>query len=115
MENIERVYVLSNYNFNRNDMYINVISFNTTILSMTIAVQTVSTTVAKKRTVFNEFKAVRTNVTNSNVMVYGDFRTGHSKLSKFIGYHGNSDDGSLTTYTALKKYTNSVKFENKPI
>ncbi|XP_060847426.1 legumain-like [Rhopalosiphum padi] len=45
----------------------------------------------KKRTVFNDFKEVRTNVTDSNVMVYGDFRTGHEKLSAFIGYKNRNE------------------------
>ncbi|XP_027844283.2 legumain-like [Aphis gossypii] len=46
---------------------------------------------AKKRTVFNDFKEVRTNVTESNVMVYGDFKTGHEKLSTFIGYNNHKE------------------------
>jgi len=39
----------------------------------------------KKRTVFFDFNETRTNVTDSNVMVYGDFRTGHETLSSFVG------------------------------
>lgn len=49
---------------------------------------------AKKRTVFNDFKVVRTNVTESNVMVYGDFDTGHEKLSAFIGYRQCEKDST---------------------
>jgi len=49
---------------------------------------------AKKRTVFNDFKEVRTNVTESNVMVYGDFNTGHEKLSAFIGYKNRDEHPS---------------------
>ncbi|XP_026821008.1 legumain-like [Rhopalosiphum maidis] len=44
---------------------------------------------ARKRSIFNDFREVRTNVTKSNVMMYGDFDTGSDKLSSFIGYHGN--------------------------
>lgn len=39
----------------------------------------------KKRTVFFDFNETRTNVTDSNVMVYGDFQTGHETLSSFVG------------------------------
>lgn len=54
---------------------------------------------AKKRTVFNDFKEVRTNVTESNVMVYGDFKTGHEKLSTFIGYNNRKEHLSVKPKT----------------
>ncbi|KAF0761211.1 legumain-like [Aphis craccivora] len=47
---------------------------------------------ARRRKVFNDYREVRTNVTKSNVMIYGDFEIGKEKLSSFIGYHGNDDD-----------------------
>lgn len=39
----------------------------------------------EKRTVLNHFNYIRTRVTLSNVMPYGDFRVGQDKLSAFIG------------------------------
>ncbi|XP_001943941.2 legumain [Acyrthosiphon pisum] len=50
----------------------------------------VSESPKKKRTVFYDFNEARTSVTESNVMVYGDFRTGHETLSSFIGYKNRS-------------------------
>eukprot|EP00102_Acyrthosiphon_pisum_P012477 XP_008181646.1 PREDICTED: legumain [Acyrthosiphon pisum] len=47
---------------------------------------------ARKRTVFNDFSVARVNVTQSNVMIYGDLETGSEKLSSFIGYIGNGAD-----------------------
>jgi len=47
---------------------------------------------ARKRTVFNDFIVARVNVTQSNVMIYGDLETGSEKLSSFIGYTGNGAD-----------------------
>jgi hypothetical protein len=35
---------------------------------------------------------VRTNVTRSNVMIYGDFNIGHEKLSAFIGYQKSNNE-----------------------
>ncbi|KAL5236595.1 hypothetical protein ACI65C_004005 [Semiaphis heraclei] len=49
---------------------------------------------AWRRTIFNDFRVVRTNVTTSNVMIYGDLEVGHEKLSSFIGYTGNGADHS---------------------
>ncbi|XP_025192744.1 legumain-like [Melanaphis sacchari] len=80
---------------------------------------------AKKRTVFNDFKEVRTNVTRSNVMVYGDFKTGHEKLSAFIGYKNPNKHSSAKpkmtktidskiTVSSRDVYENSIqhKFAN---
>ncbi|XP_050426915.1 legumain-like [Adelges cooleyi] len=41
------------------------------------------------KSVFNQFQTVRTAVNRSNVMVYGDFFVGHSKLYSFIGRSAN--------------------------
>ncbi|XP_015367844.1 PREDICTED: legumain-like [Diuraphis noxia] len=46
---------------------------------------------ARRRTIFNDFRVVRTNVSKSNVMIYGDLELGSEKLSSFIGYTGNDD------------------------
>ncbi|KAL4100790.1 hypothetical protein QTP88_020819 [Uroleucon formosanum] len=47
---------------------------------------------ARKRTIFNDFSLTRSNVTKSNVMIYGDLEVGKEKLSSFIGYTDNGDD-----------------------
>ncbi|XP_050527223.1 legumain-like isoform X2 [Daktulosphaira vitifoliae] len=43
-------------------------------------------TTTKSRTIFRDFEESRTAVTQSNVMVYGDFHVGYEKLSSFIGF-----------------------------
>ncbi|KAF0723962.1 legumain-like [Aphis craccivora] len=49
---------------------------------------------SKQLSIFNDYREVRTNVTKSNIMMYGDFEIGSEKLSSFIGYHENSDEVS---------------------
>lgn len=48
--------------------------------------QTLDEKFLKKQSVFKDFANVRYKVTRSNVMDYGDFKVGSSKLSSFLGY-----------------------------
>ncbi|XP_022166863.1 legumain-like [Myzus persicae] len=77
---------------------------------------------ARKRTVFNDFTVTRTNVTKSNVMIYGDLDTGSEKLSSFIGYRGSGGDDSSfvqqsdelnikNTASSRDVHESSVKYE----
>lgn len=43
------------------------------------------THISEKSSIFSNFNGIRSNVTASNIMVYGDFQVGHDKLSSFIG------------------------------
>jgi len=57
-----------------------------------ISIQPRSKQSARKRTIFNDFSLTRSNVTKSNVMIYGDLEVGREKLSSFIGYTGNGEN-----------------------
>ncbi|KAF0758289.1 legumain-like [Aphis craccivora] len=64
---------------------------------------------SKQRSIFNDFREVRTNVSKSNVMVYGDFDVGSKRLSSFIGYREYSDDVSLNVQKSSIKDTVSSR------
>ncbi|CAH1731446.1 unnamed protein product [Aphis gossypii] len=64
---------------------------------------------SKTRSIFNDFREVRTNVTRSNVMMYGDFDIGSERFSSFIGYRENSDDVSRKVQKSSKKNTVSSR------
>lgn len=65
----------------------------------------------EKRTVFNAFTNIRHRVNTSNVMVYGDFRIGHQKLSSFIGRRKTS--GKQTAKFKLNTIKQKVKHFTK--
>ncbi|XP_050426907.1 legumain-like [Adelges cooleyi] len=51
---------------------------------------------ASARTVFKHYEKTRTKVTDSNVMIYGDFHLGFEKLSSFIGFSYGQSSASKT-------------------
>lgn len=53
--------------------------------------QTVEESCLEKQTVLNRYDDIRTRVTESNVMAYGDFECGFEKLSSFVGYPAPGD------------------------
>lgn len=63
---------------------------------------------------FNYYKKIRTNVTESNIMLYGDFNIGHEKLSTFIGYKKNDNKMpiSLTMKNERKVYYLQLRKNN---
>jgi hypothetical protein len=64
---------------------------------------------AKKLTVFKDFNAVRTSVTDSNVMMYGDFDVGHMKLSAFLGkQHQNIESTAAVQNMQMVEKTTAV-------
>ncbi|XP_025195726.1 legumain-like [Melanaphis sacchari] len=77
---------------------------------------------AKTRSIFNDYREVRTNVTKSNVMIYGDFNNGREKLSSFIGYQVNYGNVSLgvqqsnetnikTTVSSREMYESNIQYK----
>ncbi|XP_050527225.1 legumain-like [Daktulosphaira vitifoliae] len=60
--------------------------------------QTIFDVSTKSKTILRDFEEIRTNVTNSNVMVYGDFHVGFEKLSKFIGYNVQRNSQGVINY-----------------
>ncbi|VVC37944.1 Peptidase C13, legumain [Cinara cedri] len=69
----------------------------------------------KKKTVFNKFQTIRTKVTDSNVMAYGDFCAGHEKLSTYIGFPKTRSTLSAEPTTTEKISMSSRDVEEKHI
>jgi len=74
-------------------------------LNIFIYTQSALSKSSKQLSIFNDYREVRTNVTKSNIMMYGDFEIGSEKLSSFIGYHENSDEVSRYVQKSIIKVT----------
>lgn len=55
----------------------------------------------KKQSVFKNFANIRYKVTHSNVMDYGDFKVGSSKLSSFLGYRKSDETTAANSAAAV--------------